>query len=349
MSSNKEYVKKYSILTKDELNSLVQVVSRIFVGNTLVFYLVRTSEGVGYITCDAFETICSNFKVSIDDKSSIKRIGFKSITGFSVDKLNNKSYRRVQLEPTDTSKNDVYSIFPNGIFVYDLRTELKVESTIKQILSNYCLKKYEKEIERDKRKEFFSLVTDLPFVEVFDTYLNEVIGYICVGDNTLISQIQIQIGDSNVVYNPSIRLTKIDVDRLGLNLNIIGKVEGVSQLKVNKVKEYVKIVRYYKSYTFNSKEIRIIFNQNKSGIVSTLPIKYSGILYTSKDASLEISSDNNMFEIFDIFENLRLSGNKWYANNGDSFIRAKPSKVSKPIDNRPVGKFGLLSDAFKSL
>lgn len=184
----------YYNLTSQEFSNLVTIVARLFIGNNLMYYLVKTNQGMGYILCDTYDNICGKFKVFIDDKSSIKRISFKTPQGLDIDSVKMNKYPNFSLEPTDTSKQDALSIFSQGIFQYSRKQAKQFEMIMVQLLTDYCTKiKYADDI-KERRKELqakgnsdlLEKLYSASFIAVYDNSLNEITCYVAIDDNSLI-------------------------------------------------------------------------------------------------------------------------------------------------------------------
>ena len=332
---------KYSNLTRDEFNGLVKVIARIFIGNNLVFYIIATKDWTGYILCKAYDEICKTFKVSIEDKNSIKRINFKVPNDFDINMID---YCGKSFKPTDTSKEDAYAIFPNGVFNYSPRNEHRIEFALKRTLNDYCSVKYADEIEadikvqiKDETDKFVQSLKILPFVKIYDTFLEEVVGYVCV-DTTKLNRF---ISDE-CTYSSFLNFSASDIDRLGYKLNVVDTVKLSPRLSFRVVRGNGMVLRTYSPILYNKYKMHVSFNQNRDGLCSTIPVKYAdtlGINYSN------FINCENIKELREEMEKARLDGNRWFNNNGNSFIRHSGTGGQK-VDNRPRGKYGLI-DMFK--
>lgn len=154
-----------------------------------------------------------------------------------------------------------------------------------------------------------------------------------------------------VEYKSKYVLSKRDVDKLGLKLNVVEQRSldceyHILPLRTPNGDMYV----YSRDYKFNGyKGIRLIsLRQDIDGLVSST---FRGSLSGLSAYPSLMSKDSRELTIK--LEEQRLAGNKWFSNNGKSFTPPKKSVAVKTTsaqhkEGKPKSKFGLLTDALKN-
>lgn len=184
-------------------------------------------------------------------------------------------------------------------------------------------------------EEIMKKLNDCKWLEIFDTDLGTVVGYISLEGGEVAKA---RIHSKNFVTLPSFNLTKQDFVKLGLpESNIVGCVDAKPTCREMRG----KYVRLYNDVMYNNEYYDCRFHQGLNGL-SSMMVTGSLSSIGLVDQTCEVTNDT-----LQAFENERLKGNKLFENNGQSFLPRRGISSRPQSSNKQKGGLGKFTDAFK--
>lgn len=309
---------KYKKITKEELDNIVKLDARLFIGNTLCFYSLklhcRGNDKLMYVTSNDYDKLLKQYGITLDDKSNIPRISFSTPSGIKAeDIVECCSYTR--LSPTESSKQHAMHLCNplTGEFSYNYELAKRNITMVDRTLHFFCARKFNTAIAVDntlkRRKEMELALKSTKWVELRDVTLNgEVVGYFSTAGTSM--KMTTALEDTRDVQNPFFSLTKEDASKLGVvnSSSVIGSTTCTPKLLFKKG----KVIRLYK-FENGGKYYNVEFYQDINKLVSYLyGIDNKSLGLNDTELTFNESGHKYAAELRNRLNSEKDKGNKWF-------------------------------------